>query len=65
MNEIDLQTKLDQIEQNQELILAMLRQLTNPAASLSSQEKADAIIKSLRTGDRKAYKKTLKHINGG
>ena len=64
MTTSDLSIRLELIEQNQELILSMLRQLVNPAASLSSKEKADEIIKALRTGDRKHYHSVMKQING-
>lgn len=52
-----IESRLDQIE-------ALLRQLLNPARSLSVEAKAEAVKKALSTGDSKILRETLKQING-
>ncbi len=59
-----IQQQLDQIQADQALILSMLKQMLNPAASLSAREKAAAVLAAERSGDPKKVKMVLRQING-
>lgn len=63
MEERELDKRLNKIEVQNIEILALLRQIQNPAAALSVERKADEMIKAIRSGDRGRLKETLKQIN--
>ncbi|WP_319548816.1 hypothetical protein [Desulfogranum marinum] len=59
-----MNTHLGSIERRLDTIEALLRQLLNPAQSLSAEAKAEAVRKALATGDKKILRETMKQING-
>ena len=64
-NTPDIQQQLYDIRQDQAEILFLLRQMLNPAASLSAREKAAAVLAAERSGDPKRVKEILRKINNG
>ena len=59
-----LLNRLDRIDERFDQFEALLRQVLQPATSLSVQEKAAAIRKALDSGDKGVLKETMRQING-
>jgi hypothetical protein len=55
--------QLAALQQQNEAILGMLRQLVNPAATADVSAKARLIMEAQRSGDRKRLREVLKLIN--
>jgi len=60
----EIQQQLEGIRADQALILSILSRMANPAMTLSVNEKATAIKKALRSGDKAVIRQTMKEING-
>lgn len=58
-----IRAQQDLVLSQQAEILSLLRRVMNPAATLSAQEKASAILAAERSGDKQRVKDVLRAIN--